>query len=76
VVWRVARMAAATALMSGALLAARHVLAPVPGHHVPVVSLGLLIATGLVSYAGLAQGFGVFDAGIYVRKGLRRLQRA
>jgi hypothetical protein len=62
--------------MSGALLGARHILAPVPGHHVPVVSLCLLIATGLFAYAALAQSFGVFDARIYLRKGLRRFQRA
>ncbi len=76
VVSRVARMVAATAVMSAALLGARHVLAPLPGHHVPVVSLCLLIAVGLVTYGALAQSFGVFDARIYMRKGLRRFQRA
>jgi len=73
---RVARMTAATAVMSAALLAARHGLVPVPGHHVPVVALCLLIATGLTAYGALAQLFGVFDARVFLQKGLRRLQRA
>jgi putative peptidoglycan lipid II flippase len=73
---RIGRMLAATGLMAGALLAARHVLVPVGGRHVPVVALGLLVAVGLGAYGGLAQGFGVFDASGMVRKVMRRVKLA
>ena len=72
---RVAKMAGATTVMAGCLLAARHALVPQLGQHVSVVVLGVLIGTGLVVYGVLAQGLGVFDAAGFVRKGLRRLRR-
>ena len=72
---RLARMVAATMLMSVALLAARAMLAPVPGRHVSVIALGLLIAIGLIVYAGLAQRLGVFDASGIVRRSMARLRR-
>ena len=72
---RLARMLAATLLMSAALLAARLVLVPLPGRHVSVVALGALIAVGLAAYGGLAQTLGVLDAASYVRRGMARLLR-
>ncbi len=73
---RLARMLAATLLMSAALLVARTALVPVPGQHVSVISLSLLIAVGLAAYGGLAQALGVFDATRYVRRFTARLRRA
>ncbi len=59
---RVGRMVAATALMSAALLAVRHALVPVGGHHVAIVSLVLLVGSGLLAYGAAAQVMGIFDA--------------
>jgi putative peptidoglycan lipid II flippase len=72
---RIARMLAATLLMSAALLGVRLVLVPEPGRHVPVPALGVLIAVGLVSYGVLAQLFRVFDAAGFVRRAVARLRR-
>jgi putative peptidoglycan lipid II flippase len=73
---RLARMMAATLLMAAALFAARKGLVPVGGQHVSVIALSLLIAVGLVTYGGLAQGLGVFDAAGYLRRATARLRRA
>jgi putative peptidoglycan lipid II flippase len=73
---RLARMAAATAVMAGCLLGARHFLVPELGHHVAIPVLCVLIAIGLAVYGGLAQGLGVFDATGFLAKGLRRFRRA
>lgn len=71
-----ARMGCATLVMSAALLAARHVLVPVAGQHVPAAMLAALIGVGLVSYGVLAQGFGILDVASLLRRGLRRLRPA
>jgi hypothetical protein len=68
-------MLAATLLMAGAVLAVRMVLAPVPGRHVSVVALGVMVGVGLASYGGLAQGFGVLDTAGMVRRAVARVRR-
>jgi len=72
---RVARMVAATALMSAALLGTRWMLVPVGGHHVPVLYLAVLIGVGLVAYGMFAQVMGVFDARGFVMRARRHLSR-
>jgi putative peptidoglycan lipid II flippase len=71
---RVGRMLAATGVMAAGLLAVRHVLVPVGGHHVPLPALAVLIAVGLLAYGGLAQGLGLMD-GRRVIAGVRRRLR-
>jgi putative peptidoglycan lipid II flippase len=73
--WRLARMLAATLLMAGAVLAVRMVLAPVPGRHVSVLALGVMVGVGLAVYGSLAQGFGVLDTVGMVRRGVVRVRR-
>jgi putative peptidoglycan lipid II flippase len=73
--WRLARMLAATLLMAGAVLAVRMALAPVPGRHVSVVALGVMVGVGLGVYGALAQGFGVLDTVGMVRRGVARVRR-
>jgi putative peptidoglycan lipid II flippase len=76
VISRTARMLGATLLMAVALLAVRRQLAPLPGHHVGIVALALLVATGLAAYGGLAQGFGVLNIASFAGRFTRRLRRA
>lgn len=60
--WRsLIRMAASTMVMSAILLTARALLVPLPGAHVPLWALGILIALGLTAYALPAQFLGVMD---------------
>lgn len=71
-----ARMAAATALMGAALLAARTLLVPQAGHHVPIPVLGGLVALGLAAYGGPAQALGVLDMRALAGRVLRRRRAA
>jgi putative peptidoglycan lipid II flippase len=72
---RVGRMVGATALMAVALLGTRMALVPVPGRHVSVVVLSVLVAVGLVTYGVVAQMLGVFDAAGFVRKAVAKVMR-
>ena len=72
---RVGRMVVATGLMSAALLGARHVLVPVGGHHVAVVSLCVLVAVGLGVYGASAQALGVLDTARFLQRFLLRFRR-
>jgi hypothetical protein len=68
-------MVGATALMAVALLGTRMALVPVPGRHVSVVVLSVLVAVGLVTYGVVAQMLGVFDAAGFVRKAVAKVMR-
>jgi UPF0716 family protein affecting phage T7 exclusion len=50
-------------------------LVPVPGRHVSVVVLSVLVAVGLVTYGVVAQMLGVFDAAGFVRKAVAKVMR-
>ncbi len=61
---RIARMAAATALMAAVLWTARAWLVPHPSVHVSFIALGLLIGFGLATYGLAACGMGLVDPGV------------
>ena len=61
---RIARMAAATALMAGVLWTARAWLVPHPSVHVSFVALTLLIGGGLATYGVAAFALGLADPAV------------
>ncbi len=59
---RVPLMGVAAGLMAAVLWRARDWLVPMPGVHVSIVALGLLIGLGLCTYAAAAVALGLADA--------------